>query len=212
MKQLLLSSAAALAAVLLPATALTTSGPIAGSPSPVQPRTGDYVVDPDHSTALFKARHLGISNFYGVFNDFSGEVHWDRDRPAESHILFKLVSDSIDSRDEQRNGHLMSPDFLNAKEFPEIVFESTGVRTGKAGYLIVTGDLTVRGVTKPIDVTVELTGAGERGERFGYRAGFEGRFTIRGKDFEMAYVEKFPEDMVGHEIEIVIALEAQLKK
>ena len=205
MKHLLLSGAAALAAVLLPTTSLTTNAPAA-----VQPRTGDYKVDPTHSTALFKARHLGLSNFYGVFNDFSGEVHWDRDKPAESHILFKLVSGSIDSRDEQRNGHLSSPDFLNAKEFPEIVFESTNVRAGKTGFLIVTGDLTVRGVTNSVDVTVELTGAGDRGERFGYRAGFEGRFTISGKDFEMPYVEKFPEDMVGHEIEIVIALETQI--
>ena len=205
MKHLLLSGAAALAATLTP-TLLTSSV------APVQPKTGTYTVDTGHSTALFKARHLGLSNFYGVFNAFSGEIQWDRDRPSESTVLFKIDAGSIDSRDEQRDGHLMSPDFLNAKEFPEIVFESTSVRAGKEGHLVVTGDLTVRGVTSSVDVDVELTGAGERGERFGYRAGFEGRFTISGKEFEMAYVEKFPADMISHEIEIVIALETQLQQ
>jgi polyisoprenoid-binding protein YceI len=205
MKPLTLCLAPALVLAALPLLPGATAPEPTPQPAPAAvdeaPR---FAIDTGHSTVMFKVQHLGLSNFYGVFNEFAGEVVHDESDPANSSIELVVQAESVDSRSGDRDKHLRNPDFFNAREFPEITFKSTSITAAGDGYEV-TGDLTLRGVTKEITAQAEVVGAGET--PFGdYRMGFEARFTIDADDFEMAYRRKMP-DALGKDIEMLVSLE-----
>lgn len=170
------------------------------SPPAHLPAPGTFKVDATHSTVLFKVRHLDAGYIYGWFKDFSGTFTIDAD-PKKSQIELAVKTTSVDTRDDERNGNIIGPDFLNAKQSPELTFKSTSIDPASAGWRI-TGDLTIRGVTKSVTFTAAPVGDAKdpRGQRL---VGLEARFTIARGDFGVTFMP----EMVGPEIELIIALE-----
>jgi polyisoprenoid-binding protein YceI len=159
-----------------------------------------FEIDSVHSSVVFKIQHMGIANFYGRFNDISGTYSIDAANPASSNFDIHVKTDSVDTKNAKRDGHLKSPDFFNAAEFPEIAFKSTKV-SGEGNNLKVTGDLTLHGVTKPATVNLALFPAKQTPQ--GYKSGFETTFTIKRTDFDMdTYVA---EGGLGDEVQITVA-------
>jgi polyisoprenoid-binding protein YceI len=169
-------------------------------------RSGDYFVDGSHSSALFRVSHLGVSSFWGRFNNIEGNVTYDAKDASNSRVSVTILAESVDSNNEGRDGHLKSPDFFNAPEFPEMTFRSTKVAAGKHGGLQVTGDFTMLGESKELELDVVHVGHGERG-RAGYRSGWETEFTISRSDFGMDFMT----GMLGDDVRIILSLETVLK-
>lgn len=153
----------------------------AASPAPA----GSYKIDAAHSGAFFEVGHLGgVSRFMGRFNDIGGELVVDA--PEKSRIKVDIKTESIDSNHEGLDKHLKSPDFFNAVQFPTMTFTSTGVTLNAAGEGTVAGNLTLRGVTRPVTFKLRHvgTGKGMKGEQ---RVGYVATGTIKRTDFGMGY-------------------------
>ena len=148
--------------------------------------TGDYVLDTAHSRIGFVARHAMVTKVRGQFDEFEGGAHIDGDDPANSTARLVIQAKSIETRNKQRDDHLRSNDFLDMDNHPTIEFASTGVEQVGDTEFEVTGDLTVRGVTKPVTVEFELTGA-ENDPWGNFRIGFEGKVTINRKDWGVSW-------------------------
>jgi polyisoprenoid-binding protein YceI len=144
--------------------------------------TGTYAIDASHSRIGFVARHAMVTKVRGSFNEFEGSGYFDADQPENSRLELVIKAASIDTRNADRDGHLRSNDFFAMDEYPEITFRSTSVeRTGDAEYRV-TGDLTIKGVTKPVTVDFDYTGAAV--DPFGnQRIGLEGTTTINRKEW-----------------------------
>ncbi|MDG9711658.1 YceI family protein [Streptomyces sp. DH10] len=139
--------------------------------------TGDYTIDPAHSTLGFVARHAMVTNVKGSFQDFTGTLHLDGTDPSLSTASLDVVMDSIETGNADRDGHLKSSDFFKADEFPTMTFRSTKAESlGGEDYRI-TGDLTILGTTRPLAIDLEFNGAAK--DPFGNeRVGFEGKAEI----------------------------------
>jgi polyisoprenoid-binding protein YceI len=144
--------------------------------------TGNYAIDPSHSRIGFSARHAMVTKVRGSFDEFEGSGYIDGAQPANSHFEVTIKAASIDTRNADRDAHLRTNDFLAMDEYPELTFRSTKVEEAGDGRFEVTGDLTVRGVTKPVTIGFEFTGAVQ--DPWGNtRLGFEGGTTINRKDW-----------------------------
>ncbi len=135
-----------------------------------------------HASINFQIPHLGYSMLVGRFNNFSGEFYYDSEKPEASKIDVTVDTTSVDSNHADRDKHLKSDDFLDAQKFDSAKFVSTQVKEKGDGKLEVTGDLTLRGVTKSITIDAEKIGEG-KDPWGGYRAGFSGTATLKLKDF-----------------------------
>jgi len=162
----------------------------------------NYKIDPDHSTAIFKAKHLGVSNVYGRFNDVSGMFTMDEKDINKSAVSVSIKVEDIDTHNEKRDAHLKSPDFFNSKVFNMITFEGRQFKESGTDKIQVTGDLTIHGVKKSVTVEMVHIGAGKDPWK-GYRSGYEGTFKIKRSDFGMNFM---PEG-IGDEITIIIGIE-----
>ena len=160
-----------------------------------------FKIDPVHSSIVFNVTHLGVSNFYGRFNDVSGTVVLDKADPSKSSFELTIPVESVDTHNEKRDQHLKSPDFFNAKQFPVMTFKSKKVE-GSGDWFVVTGDFALHGVTKPLTMEVKIVGKG-KGMEGEIRAGGEARFTIKRSDHGM----NFMQNALGDEINIVVNLE-----
>src|SRR6201993_2261020 len=148
--------------------------------------TGTYTLDPAHTRIGFVARHAMVTKVRGAFNEFTGTAVLDGANPENSRVEVTIEAASIDTRNAQRDEHLRSNDFLAMQEYPKITFSSTGVRPVDDTTFEVTGDLTIRGVTRP--VTIPFTFEGAAKDPFGnLRAGFEGSVTINRKDYGVTW-------------------------
>ena len=144
--------------------------------------TGTYAIDPTHSRVGFVARHAMVTKVRGSFNEFEGSGYFDAENPASSHLQLTIQAASIDTRNADRDAHLRSNDFFDMENFPEITFTSTKVEHIDADNYKVTGDLTIKGVTK--SVTIDFEYAGTAVDPFGnQRIGVEGTTTINRKDW-----------------------------
>lgn len=148
--------------------------------------TGDYRLDPGHSRIGFVARHAMVTKVRGSFNEFEGSGYFDAENPANSRLALTIQAASIDTRNADRDAHLRSNDFLDMQHYPEITFVSTAVDQVDDEHYRVTGDLTIKGVTKPVIVELEFTGAAV--DPYGnQRIGLEGSATINRKDFGVSW-------------------------
>ena len=148
--------------------------------------TGTYTIDPSHTRIGFSARHAMVTKVRGAFNEFSGTARVDGADPGLSSVEVKIATASIDTRNEQRDGHLRTGDFLEVEKYPEITFASTAVEQVSDDVFRVTGDLTIKGVTKSVSVDFELQGAAK--DPFGNeRIGFEGSTSINRSDFGVTF-------------------------
>jgi polyisoprenoid-binding protein YceI len=144
--------------------------------------TGTYTIDPAHSRFGFVARHAMVTKVRGAFGDFTGTLTIDGGDPTKSSGTLTIVAQSIDTGNAQRDGHLRSNDFFDMDNYPELTYASTSIEVVDETNFQVTGDLTIKGVTKPVTVDVEFTGAAV--DPFGNtRVGFEGTATINRKDW-----------------------------
>jgi polyisoprenoid-binding protein YceI len=147
---------------------------------------GSWTIDPTHSRIGFVARHAMVTKVRGSFNEFEGSAVVDADDFTKSTATVTIKTASIDTRNEQRDGHLHSNDFLSMDEYPEITFVSTGVTKTGATSLELTGDLTIKGVTRAITVPFEFEGLAT--DPYGnQRAGFDGTVTINRKDYGITW-------------------------
>ncbi|MCH8006166.1 MAG: YceI family protein [Planctomycetes bacterium] len=165
-----------------------------------------YSVDPVHSTAIFRIKHLDVSYFYGRFNRPTGDFTFDPENPARSSFDITLLTKNIDTHSPKRDGHLKSADFFNAKQFPEITFKSTSVKKVRGDTLQVIGDLGLHGQTRQITIDLQHVGSRDTG-RMGQRCGFETTFTIKRSDFGMKYML----NGLGDEVTLMISLEGSKK-
>jgi polyisoprenoid-binding protein YceI len=148
--------------------------------------TGTYTIDPVHSAISFTARHAMVTKVRGVFNEFEGTAVLDGANPANSRADVTIQVTSIDTRNGQRDDHLRSNDFLAMDEYPTITFRSTGVSQTDVDTFELTGDLTIKGVTK--SVTIPFDFQGEAQDPFGNtRVGFEGKTTINRSDYGVTF-------------------------
>lgn len=144
-----------------------------------------YVLDPAHSEVSFQVRHL-VTRARGRFQRFSAELEGDPAFPEAARIRFTIASDSIDTNEPDRDKHLRSADFFDVEKYPEIVFESSGVRPRGGDRYDVAGTLTIRGVSRPITVPVEFLGFAK--DPWGNeKAGFEAQFKINRKEFGIEF-------------------------
>jgi polyisoprenoid-binding protein YceI len=167
----------------------------------------EYTVDPIHSSLLFRVNHLGAGNIYGRFNQFSGTFAFDPKNPAGCSLTMEVIVDSIDSANKDRDAHLKSNTFFNAKEFPKITFKSSKMKALDAKTYEVTGDFTLHGVTKSVTVKLERIGSATHPKTKAIITGFETTFTIKRSDFGM----KALVPAIGDEVKIIFAAEGTRK-
>jgi polyisoprenoid-binding protein YceI len=148
--------------------------------------TGTYALDTSHSRIGFVARHAMVTKVRGSFNEFQGTATIDGANPSNSTVTVDLDVASIDTRNAQRDEHLRTNDFLDSASHPKITFRSTSVTHDGGDDFQVTGDLTIRGVTKAITIPLEFQGSAV--DPFGNtRIGFEGSVVINRKDWGVSY-------------------------
>lgn len=166
-----------------------------------------YKVDSDHSGIGFTVRHF-VSNVPGRFKDFDGVIKYDAQNPAASSVSFTVQAASIDTDNGDRDDHLRGPEFFDVAKFPTLTFSSTSVKAVDADTLEVTGDLTMRGVTKKVTLPVEVLGImkGPRGEK----AGFETTFKLDRKEYGVNWNRVLDNGgaILGDEVKVNISIEA----
>lgn len=144
--------------------------------------TGSYTIDPSHSRVGFVARHAMVTKVRGQFNDFAGTFTINADNPSASSAKVTIQAGSVDTRSEDRDGHLRSDDFFAPDKYPEITFVSTGIEQVSDSEYKLTGDLTIRDVTKPVTLDVEFDGTAT--DPWGNtRVGFEGKTSVNRRDW-----------------------------
>lgn len=170
-----------------------------------------YTVDPTHSSATFKIRHL-MSKVSGRFSKFSGTIVLDQANPENASVDFTIDAASIDTDNDKRNAHLRSEDFFDVEKYPEMTFKSSKIeKTGESTY-DVTGDFTMHGVTKTITIPVEILGFGVGG-RGNPMAAFETNFKLNRKDYEVVWNRTLDTGglLLGDEVDVNITLEAGVR-
>jgi polyisoprenoid-binding protein YceI len=148
--------------------------------------SGTYVLDPAHTRIGFVARHAMVTKVRGQFNEFEGSGVVDASDFTKSTVTVTIQAASIDTRNEQRDAHLRSNDFLAMEEYPQITFTSTGIQQTGPTSVELTGDLTIRGVTNTVTIPFEFEGAAT--DPYGnLRVGFEGSVVINRKDYGVTW-------------------------
>lgn len=152
--------------------------------TPVLAAAEKYVIDTEgaHAFVQFRIQHLGFSWLYGRFNEFGGSFTYDEANPGASEVEVTIKTASVDSNHAERDKHLRDSDFLDVSKYPEATFKSTSYEETGNGTATLTGDLTLHGVTKPVNIAVTKIGHGSD-PWGGFRRGFEGTTTIKLADF-----------------------------
>lgn len=164
-------------------TAFTTSTAAAADLSHL---TGDYTVDHTHSRVGFTVRHAMVTNMRGAFSEFEGKLHLDGTDPSKSTAELVIKVASINSAQAARDEHLLNDDFLAADKYPEITFRSTSAEAVDGETYRMRGDLTIKGVTRPVTIDLEFNGTAI--DPYGLnRVGFEGTATINRSDWGLTY-------------------------
>ena len=165
---------------------------------------GTFRIDRVHSSCNFRVEHLAASMFWGRFDDVNGSITYTPGSTGSLEFDIRIPVASVHGGDDKLDNHLRGPDFFNAKEFPEMTFNSTKATPAGGRMWKVEGDLTMLGVTKPITAMIEWIGFSEpRGKKL---IGFEASFTITRSDFGMDY--QVDQGGLGDEVSIIVGLEA----
>ncbi|HSM56399.1 MAG TPA: YceI family protein [Candidatus Sulfomarinibacteraceae bacterium] len=167
-----------------------------------------WTIDQAHSHVQFSARHMMISTVRGEFEEFSGTIDFNEENPEESAIHVKIDASSINTREEDRDNHLRSDDFLHAEEYPYLIFESKEVEQLDDDRGRVIGDLTIRGVTNEVVLDVKYHGMAK--SPWGQTsAGFSASTTINRKDWGLTWNQALETGgvLVGDKIKIDIEVE-----
>ncbi len=148
--------------------------------------TGTWTLDPSHTQVGFTARHAMVTRVRGTFRDVEGTIAVDGDQPSRSRVDVTIQAASVDTRSDDRDAHLRSGDFFDTDTYPTITFSSTDVEQRSDVEYRVTGDLTIRDVTRPVTLDLTLTGAAT--DPFGNeRVGFEGSVEVNRRDWNLTW-------------------------
>ena len=172
------------------------------------PAPGRWTIDPVHSNIQFIARHMMISKVRGTFREFVGTIEIAED-PTQSSVEATIWAASIDTGDPNRDEHLRSEDFLDVQRYPEIRYRSTLVQPAEDDHWRVDGDLTIRGVTRPVSLLVEFCGVAT--DPWGNaRAGFLGMTEINRDDFDITWNQALETGgfILGKGVKVEIDVEA----
>jgi polyisoprenoid-binding protein YceI len=167
-----------------------------------------WKIDPAHTTVEFAAKHLMITTVKGRFSDVEGEIVISDADPSKSSVTATIKAASIDTRTTQRDDHLRSADFLDAANFPELTFKSTRI-TGEKSEFKVTGDLTIRGVTR--EITLDATNEGTTKDPWGgERIAFSATTKLDRRDFGLTWNQAIETGgvLVGNDVKISIDVQA----
>ena len=167
-----------------------------------------WTIDPAHSTIEFVAKHMMITTVKGRFTELEGTIVADEENLVDSSVEVTMQAASIDTRNEQRDGHLRSPDFLDVENYPEVTFRSTDISGTKDEFKL-TGDLTIRGVTRPITLDVEFGGEG-KDPWGGTRASFSAHGKFDRRDFGLTWNVALETGGILVSNEVKINIEAQV--
>lgn len=159
-----------------------------------------WTQDKAHSELAFAVKHLGVSTVSGYFTDFDAKITGDKADFTDATFELTAKTNSINTRIEMRDNHLKSADFFDAAKYPTITFKSTGVKKGKKKTLLVTGNLTLLGVTKPVTLTVKHNGNVTNQQSGKETAGFDVEGSIKRSDF--GFGSKFGESMISDVVTI----------
>ena len=179
---------------------------------PSQTKTTTWNIDPAHSAAEFKVKHMMIANVKGHFSKVSGVLIRDESNPANDRVESTIEAASIETRNEQRDGHLKSPDFFDVEKFPTLHFKSTGINVVGAGELSVEGDLTIRGVTRKVRFAVEGPTPPAKDPWGNTRIGISASTKINRKDFGLTWNAALETGGILVGDDITITLDAQFVK
>jgi polyisoprenoid-binding protein YceI len=171
-----------------------------------------YDIDPVHSNAGFKVRHF-FGMVPGRFTQVAGVLQYDAAKPELSSVEITIQTASIDTDNDKRDAHLRSADFFDAATYPTITFKSTKIAPGEGkDHYLVTGDLTLHGVTKPVMVAVEMLGFGDT--PMGMRGGFDATATINRLDFGVNWNKALDNGgkMLGDQVQIEFPVEVAKRK
>ncbi len=172
-------------------------------------QAGSWVIDPVHSDISFTARHMMVSKVRGHFRDFDGELVLGDD-PLNSKVTANIRVTSLDTNNEGRDNHIRSGDFFDAENHPTATYRSTGVRV-EDGQFVIDGELTLKGVTRPVPLYVEPNGFGPDPQG-GTRSGFTARGKLNRKDFDVNFSGVMNGvTVVGDIIELTLEVEAILQ-
>lgn len=167
-----------------------------------------WKLDPTHSTIEFSAKHMMFTTVRGRFGQFEGTIRTPSTKPSDASVEVVMQAASLDTRTEQRDAHLRSADFLDVEQFPTVTFKSTKIE-GTREQFTITGDLTIRGVTKPVtlDVTYEGAGTDPWG---GQRMGFSATGKIDRREFGLTWNQALEAGGVLVSNEIKLQIDAQV--
>ena len=170
-----------------------------------------WTIDPSHTTVEFVAKHMMITTVKGRFAELTGIIVADETNIADSSVEATLQAASLDTRSEQRDAHLRSPDFLDVEQYPEVTFKSTAISGTKASFKV-TGDLTIRGVTRPITLDASFEGEG-KDPWGGTRASFSAHGKFDRRDFGLTWNVALETGgiLVSNEVKINIEAQAVLQ-
>ena len=183
------------AALILAAGLITTAA---------SAQTSTWKIDPVHSGVEFRILHLGVSHVNGSFSKVTGVVHLDDKDVTHSSVEASIDVSTVNTNEPKRDDHLKSPEFFNLAQFPAITFKSTSL-THSGGKLILTGDLTLAGVTKPVTLTVDGPAAPQKGMGGAIVSGFSATGTLSRKDFNFG--QKYTAPVLGDDVTFTIDIE-----
>ncbi len=195
-----LMTAGVLPGVLLAGTALAQmTGPAVSDPARIE--SGAYSVEPSHTQVLFSVSHMGFSTYYGEFSKAGGSLNLDSRMPSKSSFEIHVPVASVTTTSDKLTGELKSDAWLNAPADPDIIFKSTKVSPTGKGNALVTGNLTLHGVTRPVTLHAKLVGGGINPLDKKYTVGFDLTGTIKRSEFGVkTYVP-----LIGDAVTLTIA-------
>jgi polyisoprenoid-binding protein YceI len=168
---------------------------------------GTYAVDPSHSNVGFEVRHMGIATVRGAFKKFEGTLEASEAGPV---LKGSVEVASIDTGDAQRDAHLAAPDFFDAEQYPQITFTSAATEPTADGQVRLTGEITIKGITKPIDLTGVVADAGTTDPWGNERIGLELQTTIDRREFDLKWNQTLPNGnlLVANEVKLLVSVSA----
>ncbi|MFN6935273.1 MAG: YceI family protein [Tsuneonella sp.] len=197
---------AALGVAVLSGAAIAQSDAL--TREPVQVRSGSYVLDRAHGKITWSVDHMGFSTYIGQFTDVAATLNLDVRSPATSKLIATIDTTSVGTLNEQLDSHLKTADFFDTARFPEAQFTATAIKLIDRDSAEIIGNLTLRGVTRPVTIAADFNQAGVNPVDKQYTLGFDGEATIKRSDFGINY--GLP--VLGDEVTLNIEAEFKLKQ
>ncbi len=202
----LLAAGALVAGGLMLVPTSSTQTALANTARATSAYVATYNIDPVHTSVVFGAQYADMGNFYGQFTDYNGQVLSDGENADSFALSLEIPMESLDTHNEQRDAHLKSPDWFNAREYPTAKFEGTQL-SGSGEEMSLSGNLTLHGVTKP--VTAKVRNLKSKQTPRGHRCGFGAELTVKRSDFGVTTM--MGEDGIGDEIVLHIGVQSVKK-